>query len=235
MYENQLRWAAGMLAVASSLTTELCGQSVDSAYYNATIAVGEKSIRLYDVVEATRWLEPAPAAQRGWEWGYLAASADQSLRQRATMGPPPVSIDLSVSQKLVVTGNTAGTIGLWRLADLSHVRNVGDHEDAVYDVSFSPDGRRLLTVSRDVTSRVYDVDTGAELARIELANPGVAAARFSPDGKLAATCSWQRESDPPQVHGAVWIWDPQTPGSRPCTVACQLSPGGTGPPAARFA
>ena len=73
------------------------------------------------------------------------------------------------------------------------------HDDHVLSARFSPDGRRILTVSRNNTARVWDAATG-RLARSPLAhNPSLVRkneflgglhpmfASFSPDGTRVAT------------------------------------------------
>jgi tetratricopeptide (TPR) repeat protein len=55
-------------------------------------------------------------------------------------------------------------------------------------VAFSPDGKRVLTGSDDGTARVWDAQTGAEIARL-LHEDEVNAVAFSPDGKWVLTGS----------------------------------------------
>ena len=55
------------------------------------------------------------------------------------------------------------------------------HGRAVTSVSYSPDGRRIVSCARDGTIRVWDVATGEELSDL-LAGP-VNSAAFSPDGR----------------------------------------------------
>src|SRR5215471_16292310 len=57
------------------------------------------------------------------------------------------------------------------------------HEDAVHAVSFSPDGRFVVSGSEDNTARVWESTTGQEVARITHAAP-VRAVSFSPDGRF---------------------------------------------------
>jgi WD40 repeat protein len=63
------------------------------------------------------------------------------------------------------------------------------HRQPVLDVAFSPDGRSLLTASGDGTARLWDVRTGAEVARITEDSGLVARALFSPDGRLVLAVS----------------------------------------------
>lgn len=59
-----------------------------------------------------------------------------------------------------------------------------DDEKAVTSVAFSTDGQRLVSSGQDNTVRVWDVETGRQLLRLngpQDATP-VQVARFSPDG-----------------------------------------------------
>ena len=58
----------------------------------------------------------------------------------------------------------------------------------MYAASFSPDGRTVVTASRDQTARLWDAASGKELQR--LTHDGwVNAASFSPDGRTVVTAS----------------------------------------------
>jgi WD40 repeat protein len=63
------------------------------------------------------------------------------------------------------------------------------HRQPVLDVAFSPDGRSLLTASADGTARLWDVGTGAEIARVTEDSGLVSRALFSPDGRLVLAVS----------------------------------------------
>ncbi|MGR6918144.1 nSTAND1 domain-containing NTPase [[Actinomadura] parvosata] len=67
---------------------------------------------------------------------------------------------------------------------------IGAHTDAVYAAEFSPDGRRLASVSLDGTLRMWDVTDRLRptaLATVTGDPAGIAAAAFGPDGRTLVT------------------------------------------------
>ena len=79
------------------------------------------------------------------------------------------------------------------------------HDDAVLNCVFSPDGTMLATGSKDRTLRVWDVATEQEIIRFPSQKYWVWAVGFSPDGKLLASGSgvWNQKDVP----GEVKVWD----------------------------
>jgi WD40 repeat protein len=61
----------------------------------------------------------------------------------------------------------------------SHSR---DTSDDVYSVSFSPDGKRIVSGGYK-TVKVWDAQTGQEMLTLKGHSGGVMSVRFSPDGK----------------------------------------------------
>lgn len=204
------------LGLISGLVYDLASaQSVASMkidrgiFYRSTLAAAEKALRLNETREARYWLRQAPASLRGWEWDYLNAQSDLSMHEVKLGDREASGFDIRSDATMAAVGFTDGQISLFSLPDWRKLRDFPGHTDAVYSVEFSHDGARLVTVSRDVTSRIWDVERGQELSHIKLDNPGVGAATFSPDGKQAATCTWlmTNETGTREVHGVVWIWN----------------------------
>jgi WD40 repeat protein/serine/threonine protein kinase len=85
------------------------------------------------------------------------------------------------------------------------------HWSQVTAVAFSPDGKTVLTGSRDTTARLWDVETGAPIGQpLQVESPEVQspilAVAFSPDSRTAATA---------EANGNVRLWDGRIGGPSP--------------------
>ena len=63
------------------------------------------------------------------------------------------------------------------------------HTSHVVSAAFSPDGKRVVTASVDQTARLWDVESGKEVAVLKGHTDDVWSAAFSPDGKRVVTAS----------------------------------------------
>lgn len=75
------------------------------------------------------------------------------------------------------------------------------HNDQVLSAAFSPDGRSIVTASRDKTARIWDANGGHEIAVLRGHERQVTSASFSPDGKWVVTASADKTAR---------IWDTKT-------------------------
>ncbi len=75
------------------------------------------------------------------------------------------------------------------------------HMASVHCLSFSPDGRQLLSGSEDGSLLVWDVATGEVVQRLEKHEGFVRACAFLPDGRHAVSGGWS---------GEVFVWEVST-------------------------
>ena len=81
-----------------------------------------------------------------------------------------------------------------RLCHLEQHTLIG-HRDVVNSVSWSPDGTRLATGSRDGTAKVWDAASGRERLTLRGHAGRVLSVSWSPDGTRLATGSWGRDGE----------------------------------------
>jgi len=157
----------------------------------------EGSIRLWDVPDTTRPRVITEAGNPGpivaTSDGYLlAGGAATAVRWFDTAtgeqggefvgyGGVPLALDASADGRLVaVTGPENPTV-LWRRGTFWL-----PHPEAVMDVAFTRDGRRLATVAETGAVRIWNPATGSRTAAGWHDGEGYGAA-FAPDGTLATT------------------------------------------------
>ena len=125
----------------------------------------------------------------------LAASAGQALR-----GNPILSTRLAAEAVRTVDTPEAGRVLRRAEAKLGYRTLLAGHRNGLTGVAFSPDGKRVVTTSRDETARIWDTASGAQLqtlrSDVEMWSPA-----FSPDGERVVTANddltariWDAES-----------------------------------------
>lgn len=87
---------------------------------------------------------------------------------------------------------------LWDLATGTEKARLQGHENKIYVVRFSPDGKRFVTGSADRTIRLWDTVSVKELAVLKGHKDAVSSLAFSPDEKFLVSAGWD---------GEIRIWD----------------------------
>src|SRR5215813_5834738 len=103
----------------------------------------------------------------------------------------PLGVAFSpTSQTLAYNENQVGDIVLWDIPSWQSKGHLKGHRSRVLSLQFTPDGRTLVSGSKDRTVRLWDVGEGRERAAFTNYPVGVSGVRMSPDGKaLALTAS----------------------------------------------
>ena len=160
----------------------------------------------------------------------VAASANETYREyfkadETVILPPPSEVrylGIGFDGARVCRSVKQAAIQVWDARVLT--RTTG-HSDVVSSVSFSPDGKRIVSGSGDRSVRVWDADTGkpVRMARMQHSD-WVWFVTFSPDGKHIASGSGDN---------VIRIWDAatgqavQTLDGHCQIVCCTYSPDGT--------
>ncbi|MHC4948802.1 MAG: WD40 repeat domain-containing serine/threonine protein kinase [Planctomycetota bacterium] len=116
-------------------------------------------------------------------------------------------LNLLLAMEAVAQKPTAGAEHALRVA-LARTKPgtlLAGHVDVVDDAIFSPDGRRVVSVSEDGTARVWEARTGEEIATMRGHDGPVLTAAFSPDGTVVATAG---------EDGTARTWDAATGAER---------------------
>lgn len=118
----------------------------------------------------------------------------------------------------LATASADHTAKIWTTSDIEEFPNAGrldlmppenapdtdpykelkGHTQGILSIAFSPNGKRVVTASRDSTARIWDAQSGQELYKMEGHVNSIRSSSFSPDGKTVATAG---------DDGIVRIWD----------------------------
>ncbi|KAG9318038.1 WD40-repeat-containing domain protein [Chiua virens] len=103
------------------------------------------------------------------------------------------SIAVSSDEKWMVVGSGRGRVSVWSMENHERVGEMKGHAKGVGAVDISPDGTKIASGSLDNTACIWKWSTGKRLLTLRHDND-VAAVKFSPDGDLLATATWERDS-----------------------------------------
>lgn len=122
-----------------------------------------------------------------------AQTGQELQRITAPDGSGVWDADFSPDGKYILTSQTSGSSEtaalLWDAETGQEVRQFAGHTDWVAYITFSPDGKTVLTSSWDETARLWDTETGQELRTFVGHTDWVNGVAFSPDGRYVLTAS----------------------------------------------
>ena len=168
-----------------------------SGYHEAllwSLSDGKLERRILNVAQRVYGLAFHPDGQRiAVACGTPGRIGELKLFDRGTgelLAYPMVSEDVlfdvafSPDGSRLATCGADGTIAIVELDDLEREPlRIDDHSDWVHQIDWSPDGKWLVSASRDKTAKVFDAETGRLRVTFSGHDADVASARFLTDGE----------------------------------------------------
>lgn len=189
---------------------EPAGKIVEVAFNHAGTMVAtasmDKTIRVWDAQTGLQLHQfPYPMTNNGMLKLYFQPRTDDLISAQSFdgyqifhLGATPqiqsftgkvMTYDLTFSPdgtRVVTSGGGAFGIVVYTFPEFEQVHLLLGHSDFVGSVHFSPDGRRLATISADETIKIWDMVTGQELLTLPAPPPGYDLT-WSADGRRIAT------------------------------------------------
>jgi WD40 repeat protein len=127
--------------------------------------------------------------------------------RRVAFSPDGKRLAAATTGARKVLTSESGEVKLWDLESGKAVQTMHGHPNAVSAVTFSPDGRRLVSAGEDPWIRLWEPVTGQEVLRLDSRHLDcVNDVAFSPDGTRLASAS---------CDGTVVLWNGATPDAPP--------------------
>jgi WD40 repeat protein/serine/threonine protein kinase len=98
----------------------------------------------------------------------------------------------------VLAASCGGTILLWSTKTWLELREINAHENQILLLSFTPDGRHLISAAYNQPLKIWDITSGQMMGQPVTAEQPVSCFQISPNGKSLATGSQS---------GVVRLWD----------------------------
>ncbi|HVP22104.1 MAG TPA: BTAD domain-containing putative transcriptional regulator [Anaerolineaceae bacterium] len=196
-------------------------QALLGSYYNnlaslIDLASGKTLETLSGHRSAVRAVNFLPDGQRA-----LSASDDGSLILWNLASAKPLAVfKVDQTSQIALASFPDGSSALsinsknelfrWDLEDAFVLKHIGRHNDSIFDVDFSPDGKKVLSCSgsrwpnvlaKDASLRLWDIQTGRLLQTMAPPVQVIVQCAISPDGRWALSGS---------DDGIVRLWDLET-------------------------
>ena len=174
--------------------------SAEAALYSQQVALAHREIDSSESLRALKILSDTDPSRRHWEWDYLKQSCDTYLTL-ATLGPDTRRILVSPGGELLaVVSGRWGTDepGMLAVFDTESRQLLYKHVDdfgPIMDVAFSPDGKKIATVSNRFKQGggqfvLHDSRTGEVDATTPFPATGLFGIAYHPEApKVAFACA----------------------------------------------
>lgn len=130
-------------------------------------------------------------------WHAKTGKLLQTIEHSAGVVPCVV---MTPDNQYIVSGCENGDIRVWDVMTRNPVRTM-KHQAAILSLALSRNGNRVISASRDGTVKVWEFETGDEVARLSAGADSTVRALLNADGTIAATAGGDR---------IVRIWDVAT-------------------------
>jgi WD40 repeat protein len=200
----------GLATVVAALALTPDGQTLASASRGGYVRLWDVSsgrerqrIEIAGAISPSLALSPdgRTLAVGGWDRdaSVKLRSLDSGAERTLAAGSGPVAFSPD-GQRLASGGSFPGwaTVKIWNTTSGQELFALHGHQEPVWGVAFTPDGRTVASASGDRTIRLWDVASGVEQAILRGHTDQVDAVAFSPDGKFLASASHDR---------TVRLWD----------------------------
>ncbi|MBL7187157.1 MAG: protein kinase [Phycisphaerae bacterium] len=168
-------------------------ESYRRAVYSNTLALTKDAIDKASFSRAQKLLSSCELDLRGWEWQHLNyMSPDPCIKTFRSHRPYGMAIAVSPDGRCIASAS-GGTVGSGSVKVLDtatgSVVMTLQHNDLVYTVAYSPDGKRIASAGVERTIKIWDVASGDEVMTLRGHENWIWWIAFSPDGRRIVSSS----------------------------------------------